>query len=107
MPFRKISDDLKEAMLRYRAHGASIEDVTAIGGFSERTFWRALRRKRLTGSAAPKVAIGRGRPRKLVDADIRYLIRLARHKPTMFIDEYNARLLQFRHQQNGGLLFPL
>lgn len=41
-------------------------------------------------------AIGRGRPRKALHEDVQYLIRLAHHKPTLFLDEYQRRLKEYR-----------
>jgi transposase len=41
-------------------------------------------------------AIGRGRPRKALHEDVQYLIRLAHHKPTLFLDEYQQRLKGYR-----------
>jgi hypothetical protein len=33
----------------------------------------------------------------LLHADAAYLLRLAQHKPTVFLDEYACRLIEFRH----------
>jgi transposase len=93
---RKISDDLKEASLRMKARLYSDEEVLAIVGFSRSTLKRAARRKALTGSVARKQAIGRGRPRILALSDCQYLLKLARFKPTMFLDEYARRLEEGR-----------
>jgi len=97
MVYRKISNDLKEAALRLKARGRdSNYEISLITGFSTRTLYRARRRKLLTGSAAPAQPIGRGRPRSLLRRDCDYLLRLARHKPTLFLDEYARRLDRFR-----------
>ena len=93
---RKISDDLKEASLRMKARLYSDEEVLAIVGFSRSTLKRAARRKALTGSVAKKQAIGRGRPHILALSDCQYLLKLARFKPTMFLDEYARRLEEGR-----------
>jgi transposase len=97
MVYRKISNDLKEAALRLKARGRDTNyEISQITGFSTRTLYRARRRKLLTGSVAPAHAIGRGRPRSLLRRDCDYLLCLARHKPTMFLDEYSKRLRQNR-----------
>jgi transposase len=83
----KISDDLKEASLRMKLYPD--EEVLAIVGFSRSTLKRAAHRKALTGSVAKK---GRGRPRILALSDCQYLLKLARFKPTLFLDEYARRL---------------
>ena len=97
MVYRKISDDLKEAALRLYARGRdNVHQIAAITGFSIRTFYRARRQKHQTGSVAKQAAIGRGRPRTLLRRDCDYLLRLARYKPTLFLDEYSQRLEQYR-----------
>lgn len=97
MVYRKISDDLKEAALRLDARGRDdVYEIAAIAGFSVRTFYRARRQKYQTGSVAKEAAIGRGRPRTLLRRDCDYLLRLARYKPTLFLDEYSQRLEQYR-----------
>lgn len=97
MVCRRISNDLKEAAMRLKIRGRDTdEEICQITGFSRRTLYRARRRKLQTGSVAPAHAIGRGRPRSLVRRDCDYLIRLARHKPTLFLDEYARRLEQAR-----------
>ncbi|KAG2113832.1 uncharacterized protein F5147DRAFT_552923, partial [Suillus discolor] len=53
-------------------------------------------RNRATGDVTKKLAIGRGRPRKLIHSDCLYLLCLARHKPTLFLDEYSCRLEEYR-----------
>ncbi len=93
---RRISDDLKEAALRLKARGDSDSEITRITGFSRRTLYRIQLRKRQTGSVTKALAIGRGRRRSLAQADANYLLGLARHKPTMFLDEYRQRLEKYR-----------
>src|ERR1700690_3055946 len=97
MANRKISDDLKAAALRLHARGDSAKEITRITNFSLSTLARLRRRFRLTGSISRAVAIGRGRPRLLLMADSNYLIRLACHNPTVFLDEYSKRLKHWRH----------
>jgi transposase len=97
MVYRHISDDLKEAAIRLKNRGRDTNhEIKEITGFSIRTLTRAIRRKQLTGSVAKAQAIGRGRPRSLMRRDCDYLLRLARYKPTLFLDEYSLRLEQFR-----------
>ena len=55
-----ISDDLKMAALRLHAHGRdSLREILRIVKFSRKTFNRAQRRYRLTGSVAKAEVIGR------------------------------------------------
>jgi transposase len=98
MVFRKISDDLKEAAVRLKERGRDTdEEIGEITGMSKRSIYRAQERKWLTGSVAPALAIGRGRPRYLTREDSDFLLQLARHKPSMFLDEYMHKLNEFRH----------
>ncbi|KAJ7080906.1 hypothetical protein B0H15DRAFT_786782 [Mycena belliarum] len=98
MPNRRISDDLKEAALRLEDRGRdTTEEVLEIVGFSRSTLYRARKRKILTGWVTKAVAHGRGRPRTLAEQDAEYLVRLAKHKPTTFLDEYRDRLERYRH----------
>ena len=92
MPNRKISDDLKEVSLRMKRKAYPINEILDLCKISESTFYHTQARKRLTGSVAKKQAIGRGRPRKLAIQDSQYLLKLARHKPATFLDEYTRRL---------------
>jgi transposase len=97
MVYRKISTDLKEAAIRLKARGRDTDyEISQIVGFSTRTLYRVHRQKFLTGSAAPAQAISRGRPRSLLRRDCNYLLRLARHKPTLFLDEYARQLQRYR-----------
>jgi hypothetical protein len=91
----KISDDLKEAALRLRQDGQTPRYIKHITGISRHTLFRTQKWKCNTGSVAKAQAIGRGRPRSLLHFDAAYLLRLARHKPTLFLDEYAHRLEDF------------
>jgi transposase len=97
MPNRCISD-LKDAMLRLENRGRdTTAEVLKIAQFSRSTLYRARKQKRETGSVARAQAHGRGRPRTLAELDADYLVRLAKHKPTMFLDEYRERLERYRN----------
>ncbi|KAJ7217661.1 hypothetical protein B0H12DRAFT_1205575 [Mycena haematopus] len=75
MPNCRISDDLKEAMLRLEERGRdTTREILKIGQFSRSTLIRMRKRKHLTGSVAKAQAI----------ADADYLDRLERyrHLPT-------------------------
>lgn len=63
---------------------------------SKKTLYRARRRHLLTGNVAKAKAIGRGRPRLLQEVDNSYMLSLARHKPSTFLDEYRKRLIEYR-----------
>ncbi|KAJ6522822.1 hypothetical protein DFH09DRAFT_938164 [Mycena vulgaris] len=94
----RISDDLKEAMLRMKTRGRdTTKEILAIAGFSRNTLYRARKRKHLTGSVAKAQVIGRGRPRTLAQQDGDCLVRLAKHKLTTFLDEYRDRLERYRY----------
>ncbi|KAJ7243148.1 hypothetical protein B0H12DRAFT_983940, partial [Mycena haematopus] len=72
-------------------------EIAKICGFSIRTLSRTTRRFRTTGSVAKAAAIGRGRPRLLHTRDSAYLLKLARHNPCYFLDEYQRFLEKYRH----------
>ena len=94
---RRIRDDVKEVAMKLKARGKdTLEEILEIVNFSERTFYCIQHRKRVTGSVAKAQAIGRGRPQKLLFVDIQYLLRLPRHKPTLFLDEYAKKLEEYR-----------
>jgi len=94
---RRISDDLKLAALRLKARGRdSVSEILDIVGFSKKTFYRIQGQFRRIGTVAKADAIGRGRPRKILLVDTQYLVRLAHHKPTLFLDEYRDRLERYR-----------
>ena len=92
-----ISDDLNWlAALRLKARGRdSVSEILDIVGFSKKTFYRVQGQFRRIGTVAKANAIGRRRPRKILLADTRYLVRLAHHKPTLFLDEYRSRLERY------------
>jgi len=86
---RKISNDAKVISLRLRERGLdSRREILKIVGFSQATYYHTICRKEATGSVAKAKVLGRGRPRRLLHSDSQYLVRLARHKPTLFLDEY-------------------
>ncbi|KAG1846152.1 hypothetical protein C8R48DRAFT_569848, partial [Suillus tomentosus] len=89
---RRISDDLKDAALRMVNKGYATPEILSITQISKSTIYRTQRRKRATGGVAKIQAIGRGRPRAFTQHDVQFLIRLARHNPTLFLDEYQTRL---------------
>ncbi|PPQ83379.1 hypothetical protein CVT24_001450 [Panaeolus cyanescens] len=93
MVYRKISTDLKEAALKLKAQGRdTLEEIREITGISLRTLYRAQQQKQLTGSAAPALPIGCGRPQTLLRRDAEYLLSLAQHRPTLFLNEYAKRV---------------
>ena len=59
--------------------------------------FRARKFKHTTGSVAKAQAIGHGRPHSLLKTDADYLLRLTRHKPTLFLDEYTCCLELYRY----------
>ncbi|KAJ7246426.1 hypothetical protein C8J57DRAFT_1081520, partial [Mycena rebaudengoi] len=51
-----------------------------------------------TGSVALKaLVLGRGRPHFLKDNDSAYLLRLAKHQPSTFLEEYQKFLITHRY----------
>ncbi|KAJ7939025.1 hypothetical protein B0H13DRAFT_1587376 [Mycena leptocephala] len=98
MPNCRISDDLKDAALRLEDRGHdSTSEILDIVGFSRSTLYHTRKRKILTGGVAKAAAHGRGRPRTPVEQDADYLVRLAKHKPTLFLVEYYRRLKRYRY----------
>ena len=93
MGYKHISDDLKEAAVRLKERGQDTDlEISQITGFSTRTLYHVLRCKAATGSVANPPAISCGRPRTLMRRDCNFLLQLARHKPTLFLDEYSRQL---------------
>lgn len=74
-----------------RAH-----EILKIVQFSQSTYYCTIRRQRLTGNVIKAKPVGIGRPRSLIQADADYLLHLARHTPTLFLDEYCDRLDKYR-----------
>jgi len=69
------SDDIKMVALRLRARGRdTLTEILDVVQISHKTFFRAQKQFRRTGSVAKIQAIGRGRPRKALHADIQYLL---------------------------------
>ena len=93
---RRISDDLKLAVLRLKACGCdSVSEILDIVGFSKKTFYHVQGQFRRIGTVAKANAIRHGRPQKILLADMRYLVCLACHKPTLFLDEYRSHLERY------------
>ncbi|KAJ7627431.1 hypothetical protein FB45DRAFT_979716 [Roridomyces roridus] len=98
MPNRRIEDSAKIIALRLlNRKRDSRPEIAQLCGFSVRTLGRTVRRFRTTGSVAKAAAIGRGRPRLLHTQDSNYLLKLARHNPCYFLDEYQHFLEKYRH----------
>ncbi|KAJ7584277.1 hypothetical protein C8J56DRAFT_1005027 [Mycena floridula] len=93
MGFRKISDDLKRTVvfLKNRGRDTPLEICDATG-IHIRTYYRVLKQFRCTGDVLRPPAVGRGRPRRLLEADAAYLVRLSKHNCTLFLDEYQHRI---------------
>jgi hypothetical protein len=94
---RRISDDLKEAALRLKQDGHTPDYIKGITSISKRTLFHTQKRKQNTRSVAKAQAIGRACPHSLLQSDAAYLLHLACHKPTLFLDEYAQRLKDFWH----------
>ena len=93
----RISDDLKMVALRLKERGRdTTSEILQIVQFSRKTFYNVRKQYRATGTVAKAQVIGRGRPRKAIRGDTEFLIRLARHKPVLFLDEYQQRLQENR-----------
>ncbi|KAJ7131597.1 hypothetical protein C8R43DRAFT_834908, partial [Mycena crocata] len=91
------SNDAKRIAMNLLSRGRdSRREIAAVVGFSTRTLTRTVRRFRTTGSVAKASVIGRGRPRHLLTTDSAYLLRLAKHKPCTFLDEYQRLLATYR-----------
>lgn len=89
MVYRRISDDNKMTAVRLRLRGLdTVQEIKQLTAMSQASLYRVWNRFQTTGSVAKSEAIGRGRPRKLTSSDSHYLVRLARYKPSMFLDEY-------------------
>ena len=83
-----ISDDLKDTALQLKLDGQTPGYIKHITGISRHTLFRTQKQKHNTGSVAKAQAIGCGRPHSLLQSDAAYLLHLAHHKPTLFLDQY-------------------
>lgn len=92
MPYRKISEDLKEVAVRIANNGQGLDNVLETVGFSASTYWRTVQRLRETGSVSFQQPVRKGRHRKLLREDEDYILALMQQNPALFLDEY-ARLL--------------
>ena len=89
MPFRKISHDLKLAVIRlYKREILPLWDILDIMHLSQRTFFRILKLWRKTGNVVThKYGNLAGRPRILNFDDIHYVLQLVRLRPDWFLNE--------------------
>ncbi|KIJ99236.1 hypothetical protein K443DRAFT_102590 [Laccaria amethystina LaAM-08-1] len=89
MPFRKISCDLKLAVIRlYEREILPLWDILDIMHLSRRTFFRILKLWRETGDVVThKYGNLAGWPRILNFDDIYYVLQLVRLRPDWFLDE--------------------
>ncbi|KAJ7574054.1 hypothetical protein C8J56DRAFT_765048, partial [Mycena floridula] len=94
----KISDDLKRTVvfLKNRGRDTPLEICDATG-IHIQTYYQVLKQFRCTSDVLRPPAVGRGRPRRLLEADAAYLVRLSKHNCTLFLDEYQHRLEKYRH----------
>ncbi|EIM83126.1 uncharacterized protein STEHIDRAFT_42801, partial [Stereum hirsutum FP-91666 SS1] len=94
----RYSADLKMVAVRLRHRGRdSVKDIIKITTMSRPTLFRTWRKHRLTGSVTNRQPVGQGRPRSVLFRDAEYLLCLARHRPTSFLDEYCQRLHSDRY----------
>ncbi|KAJ7190371.1 hypothetical protein GGX14DRAFT_605943, partial [Mycena pura] len=95
---KHIKNSAKTIALRLLRRGCdSRREIADLCGFSTRTLRRTVVRYQTTGSVAKAAAVGRGRPRLLHTNDSNYLLKLARHDPCKFLDEYQHFLERYRH----------
>lgn len=85
---RRISKDLKEAAIKLYLRGyLELPVILECCGLSRATFFRALKLYRETGEVARPRAGLDGRPRKLHQEDLQYILSLVRARPDFFLDE--------------------
>jgi transposase len=87
MPYRHISDDIRERCAVLISRGWVPEDIWDALGFSKRTYYRWLRNDDLHGSYLSSNTYTRGRPRTLTPAMTNDLIDLISEAPHLFLDE--------------------
>ncbi|KAJ7108797.1 hypothetical protein C8R44DRAFT_636147 [Mycena epipterygia] len=96
MPNCHISDGLKEAALKLQDRGRdTTSEILDIVHFSRSTLHRTHKQKVLTDRVTKAPAQGCGHPHTLAEQDADYLVRLAKHKPTTFLDEYCEHLNRY------------
>ncbi|KAG0701309.1 hypothetical protein DFH29DRAFT_806497 [Suillus ampliporus] len=95
---RCISDDLKKVAICLRDCGCDSDNkICCITAISLSTLHCAQQCQHLTRDVAKASAIGCDHPCKLIHMDCQYLIQLAHHKPTLFLNEYNHHLAEYCH----------
>lgn len=86
------------AALWLKARGRDmLMEILKIVHFSHKTFYNVQWWYHAVGTVAKALAIGHGRPWKALQDDVGYLIRLAHHKPVLFLDEYQQWLKEYCH----------
>ncbi|KAJ7731649.1 hypothetical protein B0H16DRAFT_1260739, partial [Mycena metata] len=94
---RRIHNASKDIALRLLARRRDTREIAKICDFSTRTLARTIKRHRMTGSVAKAAVLGAGRPRLINSKDATVLLRLAKHRPSTFLDEYQRYLHTHRH----------
>ncbi|KAJ7578286.1 hypothetical protein C8J56DRAFT_722140, partial [Mycena floridula] len=93
----RFSEDNKMTAIRLCARGCdSVKEISNLTGISFSHLYLVFRRFRRTGSVKKLNPLPAGRPRLLVNQDVQFLLRLARYRPTLFLDEYCKLLTQKR-----------
>ncbi|KAG2108677.1 uncharacterized protein F5147DRAFT_576545, partial [Suillus discolor] len=81
-----------------RDHGHDSDDeIYHITTISLSTLHHTQQCQCLTRDAVKNVLKGHGHPCKLIYMDCQYLIQLAYHKLTLFLDKYNHHLAKYHH----------
>ncbi|KAK0224843.1 hypothetical protein EDD85DRAFT_777988 [Armillaria nabsnona] len=80
-----------------RVKGDSPEEILYVTRFLLSTLYCTQRCFCLTRDIAKEPALGHGHPRKLLAADIAYLLSLAWHNPSKFLDEYQEHLCHYHN----------
>nr|GAT56019.1 predicted protein [Mycena chlorophos] len=92
---KKISDGLKTAAIRlHRRRLLPLPTILSVVGFSESTFWRAMRQMQATGCPSKPKSWRKGRKRLVLRDDLDYILAILRKWPDLFLDKF---CLQLKH----------
>lgn len=92
--YRKHTDDNRLTAMRLADRGLDdTDEICRLTDIPRSTFYDTRRRYLRTGRVSVKEALLRGRPRSTTYRDTFFLLKLAKHNPTRFLDEY-AQLLE-------------
>ena len=93
MPFRHISEDIKERAMALADDGFARDHILEVLNISRSSFYQWKANRRDHGSVVPPPSYARGRPRLIPPAVSEELYALLREDPTLYLDEIQEWLI--------------